>query len=58
MSNYDLNKAWTQGYDQGLQDGLAVSEASYTRGFSYGFWSAILLVAGVVMGGLLVMRVM
>jgi hypothetical protein len=33
-------------------------EAAYTRGFNYGFWSAIMLVAGVVIGGLLVMRVM
>lgn len=62
MSNYEgLQDLWSQGYDQGydqgLQDGLSSSEAAYTRGFSMGFWSALLLISAVVFAGLLMMRV-
>lgn len=57
MSNYELNKAWTEGYDQGVTDGMATSEAAYTRGFSMGFWAAVLLVSAAVCAGFLMMRI-
>lgn len=41
--------AWEKGFLEGKQVG-------FMHGFSAGFWAAILLVAGVVMAGLLIME--
>jgi len=53
MSEYHLG--FSDGWRAAREDEGA-EESAYSRGFSMGFWSAILLVAGVVVGGLLVMR--
>jgi len=40
-------------YEKGFSEGKQVG---FTTGFSAGFWSAVLLVSGMVVAGLLVMR--
>lgn len=48
-----MHDTYNEGYDAGLSAG---EMHGYTKGFSAGFWSAVLLISGVVLAGLISMR--
>jgi tetrahydromethanopterin S-methyltransferase subunit F len=50
MSQDVYNEGWESGFSSGEMYG-------YTKGFSAGFWSAVLLIGGMVLAGLIIMRI-